>query len=41
MEESAHFGVLLTVDITSDVVLKWSLDVVSRHLETRLRGGGL
>ncbi|MBP1739085.1 MAG: hypothetical protein H6Q48_1378 [Deltaproteobacteria bacterium] len=36
MDESAHFGVL-SDDITSYAVLKWSLDVVSRRPETRWR----
>ena len=34
MDESAHFEVL-SADITSDVVLKWSFEGGSRGLETR------
>ena len=38
MDESTCFGVLLCGDITSDAVLRLSLDEISRRLETRLRG---
>ena len=38
MDESAHFGVLLIDDITSDAMLGLPLDEISRRLETRLRG---
>jgi hypothetical protein len=38
MDESAHFGVLLPSDITSDAVLSLSWDAISRRLETRLQG---
>jgi hypothetical protein len=36
MVESARFGVLLFGNITSDAVLRLSLDEISRRLETRL-----
>ena len=41
MDESAHFGVFLCSDITSDAVLRLSLDEISRRLETRLWCEGL
>ena len=36
MDESAHFVVLLSADITSDAVLRLCLVEISRRLETRL-----
>ena len=41
MVESARFGLLLCGDITSDAVLRLSLDEISRRLETRLWCEGL
>ena len=38
MDRSTCFGFLLCGDITSDAVLRSSLDEISRRLETRLRG---
>jgi len=37
MDESAHFGVLLSADITSDAVFESSLDEISRRMEIRLQ----